>query len=456
MESKETLHKMDVDHLVHPIVALKSHDTAGPRIIVKGEGVRVTDIDGREYIDAFSGLWNVVTGYGQTAVHQAMGDQLSQLHYFSPFYGFSTPPAIELAGKVISLMPDDWHMGHVLFTCGGSETNDTNLKVARMYWALKGKPQKKKIISRRLGYHGLTFGALTATGIDVFKMFFDPLSEGFVHIASPYCYRCELNLTHPSCGIACAKMLEETLQKEGPDTVAAFIGEPVVGAGGTIPPPAEYWPMIREICDRYDVLLIADEVVTGFGRTGKMFGCQNWDLRPDMVSIAKGLTSGYFPLGGAVMSNEIYDTISSGLGEHEMPFMHGFTYNNHPVGCAAGLANIRIIEEDLLVENAAQMGVHLAERLRELEGCRSVGDIRSIGLMAAVEIVGDKETKAILQNGIDGPHRVEALMWDKGVYARAMGPSLGIAPPLTIAKEDLDLVLDALSESISQVEDEML
>jgi adenosylmethionine-8-amino-7-oxononanoate aminotransferase len=272
---------------------------------------------------------------------------------------------------------------------------------------------------------------------------------------APFCYRCELDLSYPDCGIGCAKQLEEAILREGPDTVAAFIGEPVIGAGGTIPPPNEYWPMIRDICDKYDVLLIADEVVTGFGRTGKMFGCMNWNVRPDQISMAKGITSGYIPLGAAVISNKIFNGLKEGLGD--MPFLHAFTYNNHPVGCAAGLANLKIIEEENLVENAARMGEYLAGKLQGLNDHRSVGETRSLGLMAAVELVSDKETKkGIAGAPVDGPHRVEELLWEKGVYLRAMGTGVSIAPPLTINEEQIDILIDALDSSIAQMESEML
>ena len=389
MKSKEELRELDAKYLFHPVVVLRELEKQGARIIVEGDGLRVKDMDGNEYIDAFSSLWNVVIGHGQKPVADAIAEQLGKLEYYSPFFGFATPPAIELAAKVVGLMPEDWNMGRVLFTCGGSETNDTNIKVSRMYWALKGKPEKIKIVSRKLAYHGVTMGAVTATGIDFFKLHFGPVAPGFVHIMAPYCYRCDLGLKYPECGVACAKQFEETVQQEGPDTVAAFIGEPVMGTGGVIDPPDEYWPMIREICDKHDVLLIADEVITGFGRTGKMFGSMNWGLRPDLISIAKGITSGYFPLGGAIASNEIYETIRDGLGD-VIPFLHGYTYDNHPVGCAAGLANLKIIEDQKLVENAAEVGTHLAERIEEMDRHPSVGNVRKRGLMAAVEIVKDK------------------------------------------------------------------
>jgi L-2,4-diaminobutyrate transaminase len=272
----------------------------------------------------------------------------------------------------------------------------------------------------------------------------------------PYCYRCELNLTYPECGVACAKQCEETIQQEGPDTVAAFIGEPVMGTGGVIDPPDEYWPMIREICDKHDVLLIADEVITGFGRTGKMFGCMNWNLRPDLVSIAKGITSGYFPLGGAITSNEIYETIRDALGEI-IPFLHGYTYDNHPVGCAAGLANLKIIEDGGLVENALEMGAYLRERLDGMADHKSVGDVRSRGLMAAVEIVKDKATKEpIGVLPMQSTHRIEDLMWDKGVYGRAMMENVALAPPFTVTKKEIDTIVAALDSSIAEMEKEML
>ena len=456
MRSKAELKKLDAKYLFHPIVVLQQHEKNGARIIVEGKGSRIKDIDGKEYIDAFSSLWNTLIGHGEKPVADAITQQLGKLEYYSPFFGFATPPAIELAAKVVSLMPQDWDMGHVIFTCGGSETNDTNMKLARMYWALKGKTEKTKIISRKLAYHGVTMGSMTATGIDFFKMNFGPLSPGFVHIMAPYCYRCELGMAYPECAVACARQLEETIQREGPETVAAFIGEPVMGTGGVINPPDEYWPEIRKICDRHDVLLIADEVITGFGRTGKMFGCMNWNLRPDLVSIAKGITSGYFPLGGAIAKNEIYETIRDALGD-VMPFLHGYTYNNHPVGCAAGLATLKIIEDRKLVDNARTMGDYLAKRLQGLSERRTVGDIRAKGLMAAVEIVKDKQTKE--QVGVlpmEGTHRIEEFMWEKGIYARAMMENVAIAPTLTVTKEEIDLIVDALDSSISQMENEML
>lgn len=457
MTPKDLLNKNAVDYLFHPVVIQKKHEERGPRIITEGKGLRIKDINGREYLDAFSSLWNVLIGHGQEPVIDAMHNQGKTLEYFSPFSGFSTPPAIELAEKVIRMMPDDWQMGRVLFTCGGSETNDTNIKIARMYWSLQNKPQKNKIIARKSAYHGLTLGAMAATGIDAFKTHFNPMAPGFVHIMAPYCFRCELGFTYPGCGIACAKQLDEMIRQEGPDTVAAFIGEPVMGAGGVIVPPNEYWPMVRKICDKHNVLVIADEVITGFGRTGKMFGCMNWDFKPDLISFAKGITSGYFPLGCAVMRTGIYETIRDGLGE-DTPFRHGFTYNNHPVGCAAGIANLQFIEDHKLVENAARMGKYMADSLENLRSAHgSVGEVRSKGLMAAVEFAKDKKTKAPLgARPGQAPLRVEEIMWENGIYIRPLFESICIAPSLIISKEDIDLVIKALDTAIVQVEKEFL
>jgi len=456
MKSKDELRELDRKCTLHPFSELKKTQEEGPRFIVEGNNTRVKDIDGKEYLDAFSSMWNVSIGHGQQPVIDAIKAQLDKLEYFAPFFGFTSPPAVELAAKVVSLMPEDWNMGHALFTCGGSETNDTNIKIARMYWAVKGKNEKQKIISRNYAYHGVTIGSLSATGIEFFKMFFDPPSPGFVHIMAPYCYRCELNLEYPECGIGCAKQLEEVIQKEGPDTIAAFIGEPVIGAGGVVVPPKEYWPMVRDICDKYDVLLIADEVITGFGRTGKMFGSMHWDLRPDIVSTAKALTSGYIPLGGSIISNEIFDTMANEVPDW-MPFLHGYTYNNHPVGCAAGLANLKFMEDNNLVENAEKMGIYLADRLKGLYDHKSVGDIRSLGLVAAVEIVKDKQTKEQIGDvPMESTHRIEQLTWEKGVFTRAGLENIEIAPPLTITKEEIDMIVDTLDSSIAQMEKELL
>lgn len=339
-----------------------------------------------------------------------------------------------------------------MFGSGGSEANETNFKIVRLYHSLLGQDRKKTIVARNHGYHGLSIATMAATGILPLHWNFGPEPAGFAHIPAPYCYRCELKQTYPTCGIACAASLEELIQREGPETIGAFIAEPVIGAGGVIPPPPEYFPRVREICDRHGILLILDEVVTGFGRTGKMFGAEHWGVRPDIVTLAKGLTSGYVPLGASVVSQRIWSAIAEKL-PGPMPFSHGFTYSGHPTACAAGLANLDILEGEYLPGNASRVGAHLLERMRELERFDSVGDVRGLGLMVGIELVADKETR----RGFKMPHRactrVEHEAWERGLYARALGTEvIAVAPPLGIDTQTADRMVGILADSIEAME----
>ncbi len=451
-ESIESLREGDLNHILHPFTKLKDHDQQGPRIITKAEGVKVEDIEGNSLFDGLSGLWNVNIGHHQLEVADAVREQMGTLEYAPSFFGYSNIPAIKLAEKVASLLPGS--LNRVLFTCGGSESNESNIKMARYYFKLKGQPEKIKIVSRNQAYHGVSMGALSATGIPQFWEMFEPLLPGFLHIPSPYCYRCEFQKEYPSCDMECAHELDKVIQDEGPETVAAFIAEPVIGAGGVIAPPDEYFPIIREICDKHDVLFIADEVITGFGRTGKMFGMDNWGVVPDMVSIAKGITSGYIPLGAAVIKDEMYETFLEKTPEG-MPFLHGFTYNGHPVACAAGIKNIEIIERDGLVENAAEVGAHLQAQLQELSDVSIVGEVRGIGMMSAIELVDDKETKEHFEPlGAPGL-QVTNKSRQKGLLTRAIGDTLALAPPLTCTKEDIDQICNIFRESLEETDKEV-
>jgi putrescine---pyruvate transaminase len=304
------LAREDVDHIIHPITNLREHAKTGPKIFVKGEGVMLTDIDGRRYIDGIAGLFNVAVGHGRKELGEAAAAQMSTLAYLNSFNGFSHRPAIELAAKLASLTEGD--LNHFFFTSGGAEATDSVIKFARYYWKLRGEKDKVKIVTRRYAYHGITIGAMSATGIEAYQNMFGPLAPGFVHIAAPYCYRCEFGKSYPGCNLECALALEETIKAEGPETVAAFMAEPVHGIGGVIVPPPEYFPKIREICDKYDVLLIADEVITGFCRTGRYWGMQNWGVKPDMFIFAKAVTSGYIARGGVGLSDRIRDQLVSG------------------------------------------------------------------------------------------------------------------------------------------------
>ena len=339
-----------------------------------------------------------------------------------------------------------------MFASGGSEANETNFKLVRMYWALRGEERRKTVVARHHGYHGLTIATMSATGIMPMHWNFGPVAEGFAHIPAPYCYRCELGLTFPDCGLACAKSLEELVEQQGPDSVGAFIAEPVIGAGGIIPPPPGYFEEIRRICDRHDILFIADEVVCGFGRTGTMFGFEHFGATPDIVTLAKGLTSGYQPLGASVVSDKVWQTICERLPER-MPLSHGFTYMGHPAGCAAALANLAIIEEEGLVANAADVGGYLLGRLKELERFETVGQVRGLGLMVGIELVADATTGRGFANPHQACEMVEHEAWARGLYCRAMGLEVvGLAPPLTIDRPTADRMVEILAESIEAME----
>ncbi|MBI3943306.1 MAG: aminotransferase class III-fold pyridoxal phosphate-dependent enzyme, partial [Chloroflexi bacterium] len=332
-----TLRELDLQHLIHPQYNRPGHAANGPVILVRGEGARVWDIQGKEYIDGLSSLWNVNVGHGRRELAEAAAAQMSQLAFFSAYTGFSNVPAIELAAKVAELAPAN--LNAIYFTTGGGETNETAIKTARFYWKQKGYSDKVKIISRKQAYHGLTALASQATGIASFWKDFEPHAPGFIHLGAPHAYRYEPGPDNLPPGEAFAKELEDAILREGPDHVAAFIGEPVMGAGGVIVPPEDYWPRVRRICSQYNVLLIADEIITGFGRTGRWFALPHWGVEPDMMAIAKGITSGYLPLGGLMVSDEIFSVLSN------LPpgrsWMHAATYSAHPVCCAVALRNIK-------------------------------------------------------------------------------------------------------------------
>jgi len=449
--------KRDAAHLMHPVTPPADIERGEVRVIVEGDGWMITDDRGRELIDGFAGLWCVAVGHAREEIIEAVTDQMETLEYFTTFHGQSHPRAIELAEKLTSMLPAEYGLNHVMFSSGGSEANETNIKLARMYWAVQGQDKRFVVVGRNHGYHGLTIATMTATGIHPMRWMFGPEAPGFAHIPAPYCYQCELKLEYPSCGLACANAFEQLVQEQGAENIAAFIAEPVIGAGGIIPPPDGYFQRIREICDEHGILLIIDEVVTGFGRGGTMFGFERYGVRPDILTFAKGITSGYIPLGASVISDKVYDTIRANMHDM-MPISHGFTYSGHPTACAAALANLKIIEDEHLVENAAEVGAYLQDRLKErLSKFETVGEIRGVGLMIGIELVADKATK----RGFTMPHSacsmVEHEAWERGLYARAMGmEAVGIAPPLTIDKATADRIVDILEESFAAMEMVML
>ncbi len=456
--AEKTLTQLAEDHLIHPLTHPRHFELHHPpRIIVEGKDTRIKDSEGREYIDGFAGLWCVAVGHNHPKIIEAVNKQMKTLSYFTSFHGLSTPPAIELASKLVSMFDPSYNLTRAWFTCGGSETNETNIKLARMYWQVQGQSEKHKIVSRRFSYHGMGLATTAATGIFPFHWNIDPLPEGFVNVAAPYCYQCEFDQTYPGCAFECVNDIEETIEDEGADTIAAFIAEPVIGSGGVIPPPTEYFAKLREICDKHDILLILDEVITGFGRTGMMFGHEHWGgIRPDMVSLAKGISSGHIPLGASVIRGDIYDTIGE-IQDERMPLMHGFTYMNHPVACAAGLANIQIIEEEALVQKAAENGEYLIKSLETLKKYDSVGDVRGLGLLAAIELVASKENKIPIEPENSAPDLLVDLCWEKGVYIRSSTmETVCIAPALTIDRSEIDTIVDTLDSAIPEMEKQLL
>src|SRR5256714_3023461 len=371
--------------LIHPLPP--PIDNAEPIIYVRGRGATIPDATGREYLDGLAGLWNVNVGHGRTELADAASAQIKEIAYFSAYTGSSNVPAITLASRLVELAGNNFT--GVFFTSGGAESNESAFKTARFFWKVQGKPNKTKIISRTHAYHGVTLAAMSATGMAIYQKMFGPLVPGFIQVAPPYAYRWQGD-EEPGLGAAAA--VEQAILREGPDTVAAVIAEPVMGAGGVIVPPPSYFPRLREIWDRHGVLLIADEVITGFGRTGKWFALGHWGVEPDLVSFAKGVTSGYLPLGGVIASRHVHEAIESAPADRK--FMHAATYSGHPVCCAVGLRNVEIIETEGLAERAAVMGRRLLGGLEGLRDLPVVGDVRGLGMIGGVELVTDRNTKA--------------------------------------------------------------
>jgi adenosylmethionine-8-amino-7-oxononanoate aminotransferase len=435
----------DIAHLLHPQYHQLDHRNAV--IFERGEGATLTDIRGRQYIDGLSSLWNVAVGHGRKELAAAAAEQMSQLAFANGYSGYSNLKAIELAEKVCRLSYPN--MDAVFFANSGSEANDLAFKLARFYWYLKGRMEKVKIIARREAYHGGTLAATAATGMPPFWRGFGPLDPTFVRAGTNYCYHCEWGKTYPGCDLDCAEAIEETIIREGADTVAAVIAEPVHGAGGVIPPVPEYFPKLREICDRHEVLLIADEVITGFGRTGRWFALRHWNVQPDILTFAKAITSAYVPLSGAVVSREIHRAMLEAPPDQR--FMHGYTNSAHPAACAVGLRNLQIIEEEGLVEHAAAMGQRLIDGLNTLRSEDGVGEVRGLGLMAGVEIVDDHEKRRPFNVALNVGGRMLEACKERGLISRARLDSYLLAPPLVVSPEQVDRIVEIVRESVREV-----
>jgi putrescine---pyruvate transaminase len=437
--------RSDHEHLLHPLHHPTAHQE--PKVWVAGYAATIRDMQGHEYIDGLSGLWNVNVGHGRRELAEAALEQMSTLAYSSAYAGSTNLPAIALAERLSALVYPS--INTFFFTSGGAESSESSFKTARFYWKARGKPDKTKIISRMRGYHGVTLAAMSATGLPAYWPMFEPRVPGFLHIDAPDPYRFVNPDPNVSLGIAAANQLETAILREGADTVAAFIAEPVQGAGGVIVPPADYFPRIREICDQYDVLLISDEVITGFGRTGRWFGLEHYGIEPDIMQFAKGITSGYVPLGGIGVSDTVRETINNVPPARR--WMHAYTYSGHPTCCAVALRNIQIIEDEGLVERAAQTGQRLNEKLRSLAALEGVGNVRGQGMIAAVEVVADKTTKQLFPAEAQVSQRLYEALLERGLYTRIVADTICLAPPLVTTDEQVDRIVAIIGDAIPSV-----
>ncbi len=434
-------------HLVHGFASPATLERYGPLTLVKGKGAYVWDANGRKYLDGLASLWNVAVGHGRPEIARAIAAQTRQLSYAPTLLGFSSEPAQQLATRIARMAPKG--LTRVIFTSGGSEANETVIRLVRLYWRLRQRPDKIAIVALNRAYHGSTTGAASLTGLPYFQRYYEPLLPGVVRMARPYCYRCELGLRFPQCAIACADELQRIVEREGVDTIGAFIAEPVQGVGGVVIPPPGYFERIRAICDRFEILMVADEVITGFGRLGTRFGIERWKAVPDMLVFAKGVTSGYLPLGGVVLRESIYRTLVE--AGPDFALHHGFTYAGHPVVCAAALANLDIIERERLIARARALTPHFARRLRALARHPIVGEVRCAGLMGAIELVRDRATKEPLPAGLDVPGRIRNAVLARGVIVRASADAIVVCPPLIIRPPEIDRLAAALDAALSEV-----
>lgn len=434
----------DTAHHLHPFTDFRGlAEEGGSRIITKAEGVWLEDSEGDRILDGMAGLWCVNVGYGRERLAKAAYDQMVELPYYNTFFKTATPASIELAEKLAELTPAG--LNKVFYASSGSEANDTIARMVRRFWKLAGKPDRVNIISRVNGYHGSTMAAASLGGMQPMHELDGLPLPGFHHVRQPYHYGEGGDLSPEDFGRAAAKALEEKILELGPETVAAFIGEPIQGAGGVVIPPASYWPEVQRICKQHDVLLIADEVICGFGRTGRWFGSELFDIRPDIMPMAKGLTSGYQPLSAVMVGDRVAEVLWEKGGE----FSHGFTYSGHPVACAVALENIAIMEEENLVERVREdAGPYLQERLATLADHPLVGEVRGIGLLGAVELVADKQS-----HGRFSPEgRAGTLCRDhcvkQNVVSRAVRDIMVVSPPLIITRAEIDEMVARLAKSI--------
>lgn len=453
MLHNDQLEKWDRENFFHPSTHLAefARGNLPHRVVTGGEGCHIEDRDGNRLLDAFAGLYCVNVGYGRAEIADAIAEQARELAYYHAYVGHGTEASITLAKMVLDRAPD--HMSKVYFGLSGSDANETNIKLVWYYNNILNRPKKKKIISRWRGYHGSGLMTGSLTGLEIFHRKFDlPLSP-ILHTEAPYYFRRDdLEQSETEFVAHCVAELEAMIKREGADTIAAFIGEPALGTGGLVPPPAGYWPAIQAVLERHDILLIADEVVTGFGRLGTMFGSEHYGMRPDLITIAKGLTSAYAPLSGSIVSDRMWKVLEQGTDENG-PIGHGWTYSAHPVGAAAGVANLKLIDTLGLVQNARHTGSYFKQALIDAVGDHPhVGDVRGEGLLCAVEFVENRETRTFFEPQQAVGAKLNGALLRRGIISRAMpqGDILGFAPPFCLTRDEADEIAGKLRDSLDE------
>jgi putrescine aminotransferase len=443
----------DRAHLIHPLTDHSLLRQAGPLVVARSEGCELVAEDGRRLIDGLAGLWTVNLGHGRQELIEAAVRQLRTLPYMATFGGASSPPAIELAGRIAELAPAG--LSGVFFASGGSEANETAIKFARRHWIRNGAPEKSIVLAHDRGYHGLAGVTTTATRLDPYHGDFGIEAPDIHEIPAPYAYRCSAGTPcdPAACPVCTGAVLEQRIAELSAERIAAVIVEPVFGSGGVIVPPLGYLRRLREICDRHQLLLIVDEVITGFGRTGTWFACDHEEVVPDLITFAKGVTSGYFPLGGVIVSDSLWEELRE-PDRNPGVLMHGFTHSGHPVGCAVALANIETIEREGLLERVRVMSGVLAELVAPLREHPEVGEVRQMGLMVGIELVADRATRQRWPVELGRGRRAAAEARDRGLLTRGLlDDILSLAPPFTISEEMLGRAVEILAESIDATGD---
>ena len=439
----EQWQEIDSAHHLHPFTDYKSLAKEGSNIIVKADGVYLTNTDNKQFLDAMSGLWCVNVGYGRKILADVAYKQMQELPYYNSFFKTATAPSIELAQQLAEISPGD--LNHAFFSSSGSEANDTVVRMVRRYWDLKGQPNKKTFISREYAYHGSTMTGMSLGGMTAMHEQ-GGMMPGFAHVMPPYWYKYGQEMSPEEFGIFTANKIEEKILELGPENIAAFIGEPIQGAGGVIIPPETYWPRVQEICSKHDILVVVDEVICGFGRTGNWFGSDTYGINPDIITMAKGISSGYIPLSGIMVGKRVSDVLIDEGGE----FYHGYTYSGHPVACAVAIENLKIIREENLIENSKNTSVYLNEKMKEIADHPLVGEVRMKSYIGCVELVKDKEKGTMFEDTGTVGTICRDYCIENGLIMRAVRDGMIFCPPLIFSKNHIDELVEKLKKSLYQ------